>query len=104
MTPVMPLTGYYSSGSSCCVLEVPKDVPPITGVIRARAQDSVLDAVTYDPHTFRKHFKNIGRAYREQATTLIELCRLYAETSSQDYAEHDHLQKCQLSFRGFLCV
>ena len=54
--------------------------------------DSV-DAAIYDPQTFRKHFKNMGQAYREQATTLIELCRLYAETSSQTYAAHDRLQK-----------
>jgi hypothetical protein len=55
--------------------------------------DSVHDAATYDPHTFRKHFQNVGRAYREQATTLIELCRLYAETASQTYTQHDRLQK-----------
>ncbi|KAH9175842.1 hypothetical protein EDB89DRAFT_287927 [Lactarius sanguifluus] len=52
----------------------------------------VGDAVTYDPFTFRKHFKNIGRAYREQATTLIEICRLYVETYPQTYAENDGLQ------------
>jgi hypothetical protein len=51
------------------------------------------DPVFYDPHTFRKHFKNIGRAYREQATTLIEVCRLYAETSPQTYTEDDGLRK-----------
>ncbi|KAH9017270.1 hypothetical protein EDB85DRAFT_678591 [Lactarius pseudohatsudake] len=46
----------------------------------------------YDPSTFRSHFKNIGRAYREQATTLIEIRRLYAETYPQTYAENDGLQ------------
>ncbi len=54
---------------------------------------AVGDAVTYDPFTFRKHFKNIGRAYREQATTLIEICRLYAEASPQTYAKDDGLQR-----------
>ena len=53
----------------------------------------VRDTVFYDPHTFRKHFKNIGRAYREQATTLIEICRLYAEASPQTYTEDERLQK-----------
>ncbi|KAH9009579.1 hypothetical protein EDB84DRAFT_1571137 [Lactarius hengduanensis] len=52
----------------------------------------VGDAITYDPFTFRKHFKNIGRAYREQATTLIEICRLYGETYPQTYTENDGLQ------------
>ncbi|KAH8980109.1 hypothetical protein EDB92DRAFT_304284 [Lactarius akahatsu] len=50
------------------------------------------DAIIYDPFTFRKHFKNIGRAYREQATTLIEICRLYVETYPQTYTENDGLQ------------
>ncbi|KAF8265881.1 hypothetical protein EI94DRAFT_1787225 [Lactarius quietus] len=53
----------------------------------------VSDALFYDPFTFRKHFKNIGRAYREQATTLIEICRLYAEASPQTYTKNDSLQK-----------
>ncbi|KAI9435098.1 hypothetical protein H4582DRAFT_703410 [Lactarius indigo] len=52
----------------------------------------VGDAIAYDPFTFRKHFKNIGRAYREQATTLIEICRLYVETHPQTYAKNDGLQ------------
>ncbi len=51
------------------------------------------DAVFYDPFTFRKHFKNTGRAYREQATTLIEICRLYVEASPQTYTKDDGLQK-----------
>ncbi|KAH9008952.1 hypothetical protein EDB85DRAFT_2283374 [Lactarius pseudohatsudake] len=42
--------------------------------------------------TFRKNFKNIGRAYREQATTLIEICRLYVDTHSQTYTDNDKLQ------------
>lgn len=54
---------------------------------------AVGDALFYDPFTFRKYFKNIGRAYREQATTLIEICRLYAEASPQTYTEDDRLQK-----------
>ena len=54
---------------------------------------AVGEALFYDPFTFRKHFKNIGRAYREQATTLIEICRLYAEGSPQTYTKDDHLQK-----------
>jgi hypothetical protein len=54
---------------------------------------AVGDAIFYDPHTFRKHFKNIGRAYREQATTLIEMCRLYVEASPQTYTEDDGLRK-----------
>ncbi len=49
--------------------------------------------IFYDPFTFRKHFKNIGRAYREQATTLIEICRLYTEASPQNYQKDDGLQK-----------
>lgn len=38
-------------------------------------------------------FAHFGRAYRETATTLIEICRLYAEASPQTYAENDRLQK-----------
>ncbi|KAH8976726.1 hypothetical protein EDB86DRAFT_1545752 [Lactarius hatsudake] len=47
----------------------------------------------YDPSTFRKHFKNTGRAYREQATTLVEVCRLYVEAPPQTYTKDDGLQK-----------
>ncbi len=54
---------------------------------------AVGDAVFFDPFTFRKHFKNIGRAYREQATTLIEICRLYVEMYPQTYTVNDSLQK-----------
>jgi hypothetical protein len=50
-------------------------------------------AVFYDPRTFRKYFRNVGLAYREQATTLIEICRLYAEASPHTYTEYDHLIK-----------
>ena len=42
---------------------------------------------------FGKYFKKIGRAYREQAITLIELCNLYVEASLQTYVEDDRLQK-----------
>ncbi|KAH8990443.1 hypothetical protein EDB86DRAFT_1776711 [Lactarius hatsudake] len=52
----------------------------------------VGDAIFVDPVTFRKHFKNIGRGYREQATTLIEICRLYVDTHSQTHTENDRLQ------------
>ncbi|KAH9169959.1 hypothetical protein EDB89DRAFT_1908133 [Lactarius sanguifluus] len=47
---------------------------------------------SYNSSTSHRNFKNIGRAYREQATTLIEICRLYAETCPQTYAENDGLQ------------
>ncbi|KAF8261588.1 hypothetical protein EI94DRAFT_1810040 [Lactarius quietus] len=51
------------------------------------------DAVFYDPVTFRKHFKNIGRAYREQATTLIEICRMFQDSpQTQTYSQYDRLQ------------
>ncbi|KAH9056288.1 hypothetical protein EDB87DRAFT_1258271 [Lactarius vividus] len=53
---------------------------------------AVGDAIFVDPFTFRKHFKNIGRAYREQATTLIEICRLYVDTYPQTYTVNDELQ------------
>ena len=53
----------------------------------------VSDTFRYDPSAFRKHFKDIGRAYREQATTLIEMCRLYVDTFPQTYFEDDDLQK-----------
>ncbi|KAI9435108.1 hypothetical protein H4582DRAFT_703912 [Lactarius indigo] len=46
----------------------------------------------YDHYTLRSHFKNIGRAYREQATTLIEICRLYVDTYPQTYTVNDRLQ------------
>ena len=53
----------------------------------------VGDALRYDPSTFRKHFKDIGRAYREQATTLIEMCRLYVDACPHTYIEDDDLQR-----------
>ena len=53
----------------------------------------ISDSVRYDPFTFRKHLKNIGRAYREQATTLIEICRLYVEAAPKTYTEDDRLRK-----------
>jgi hypothetical protein len=36
---------------------------------------------------------NVGRAYREQAITLIEICRLFVGVIPQTYTEHDYLQK-----------
>ncbi|KAH9035752.1 hypothetical protein EDB85DRAFT_841285 [Lactarius pseudohatsudake] len=48
--------------------------------------------VYYDPYILRNHLKNIGRAYREQATTLIEICRLYVDTFPQTYTVNDRLQ------------
>jgi hypothetical protein len=36
---------------------------------------------------------NVGRAYREQAITLIEICRLFVGAIPQTYTEHDYLQK-----------
>lgn len=53
----------------------------------------IHDSVTFDLLIFRKYFQKIGRAYRDQATTVIELCRLYAETYPQTYTEYDRLQK-----------
>ncbi|KAH9018211.1 hypothetical protein EDB83DRAFT_180795 [Lactarius deliciosus] len=50
------------------------------------------DPVYYDPYILRNHLKNIGRAYREQATTLIEICRLYVDTFPQTYTVNDKLQ------------
>ena len=64
------------------------------------ARDFLL---SYDPIAFRKHFKNIGRAYREQATALIEMCRLYADAAPKTYTEDDRLQKYAPSVR-FLCT
>ena len=52
----------------------------------------VRDAVSYDPYILRKHIKNVGRAYREQATTLIEMCRRYVDAAPKTYAEDDRLQ------------
>jgi hypothetical protein len=64
---------------------------PVT--FRKQFAQPSFDALASDPHTFRKYFKNIGRAYREQATTLIEICRLFAEASPQTYTEDDGLQR-----------
>jgi hypothetical protein len=53
----------------------------------------VHDTVFYDPHTFRKHFRPIGRAYKEQATTLIGIYRLYVGSpQTQTYTKNDRLQ------------
>ncbi|KAI9435105.1 hypothetical protein H4582DRAFT_1972877 [Lactarius indigo] len=52
----------------------------------------VSDAVFFDPTIFRRYFKNIGRAYRAQATTLITICRLYADERPQTYTVIDGLQ------------
>lgn len=52
------------------------------------------EEVFYDPFTYREYFKNVGRAYREQATTLIEICRLYIDSpQTQTYTNDDRLQK-----------
>ncbi|KAH9014241.1 hypothetical protein EDB84DRAFT_833624 [Lactarius hengduanensis] len=50
------------------------------------------DPLFSNPSAFRKYFKKIGRAYREQATTLIEICRLYIETYPETYTLNDGLQ------------
>jgi hypothetical protein len=71
-----------------CLLEL---LPELWGLVLNGVRYRVSD-VCYDPFTFRKHFKKIGRAYREQATTLIEICRLYVEASPQTHIEDDSLQ------------
>jgi len=53
----------------------------------------VNEALLDDPFTLRKHLKNVGRAYREQATTLIEICRLYVDASTKTYTKNDRLQQ-----------
>lgn len=47
-----------------------------------------------DQPTFVNHyFKNVGRAYRQRMTTLIEMCRLYVDFAPQTYTEDDRFQK-----------
>lgn len=58
---------------------------------------SFRDPISYDPATFRKHFKYIGRAYQEQATTLIAFCRLHYNVFPQTYTESDAFQTLDLS-------
>ena len=76
------------------VLPEPRELvlPELRKLVSSGSME-VGGAVFHDPFTFRKHFKNIGRAYREQATTLIEICRLHAEASPQTYTKGDRLQK-----------
>ncbi|KAH9009581.1 hypothetical protein EDB84DRAFT_1546481 [Lactarius hengduanensis] len=45
-------------------------------VLGGKLLRGISGPLVYVPSTLRKHFKNTGRAYREQATTLIEVCRL----------------------------
>jgi len=54
---------------------------------------AVGEEIFYDPLSYRKHFQNIGQAYQEQARVLIELCRLYVESSPQTYTKNDSIQK-----------
>ena len=60
---------------------------------------AVRYAVFVDPLIAHKHFKNIGRAYREQAITLIEICYLYQQTHPRTYTESDAFQKSDPSER-----
>lgn len=54
---------------------------------------NMVDPVLYDPHTFRKYFRDHGRAYRVQAITLIEICHLYLSSpQTQTYTKIDRLQ------------
>lgn len=42
----------------------------------------------FDPFSFVKYIRLIGRAYQRQAIELVTICRLFVEVSPQD-DEHD---------------
>ena len=42
----------------------------------------------FDPFSFVKYIRVIGRAYQRQAIELVTICRLFVEVSPQD-DEHD---------------
>ena len=37
----------------------------------------------FDKLSFIKYMKNIGRAYRNQATVLVSICRYFVQTQAQ---------------------
>ncbi|KAI0251689.1 hypothetical protein BJV78DRAFT_418061 [Lactifluus subvellereus] len=42
----------------------------------------------FDPLSFKRYFRNIGRAYQRQAIELVNICRFFVEASSQEL-QHD---------------
>ncbi|KAI9435076.1 hypothetical protein H4582DRAFT_702259 [Lactarius indigo] len=73
---------------------LPLPAPTLQKLLASSGEPLVVkgDLLFYDIFAIRRHFKNIGRAYREQATTLIEICRLYVEASPQTYSTDRDLQ------------
>ncbi|KAH9058141.1 hypothetical protein EDB87DRAFT_1744395 [Lactarius vividus] len=47
----------------------------------------------FDALSFIKYMKNIGRAYRKQATELVSICRLFARVGEQSPRQHADLTK-----------
>lgn len=42
----------------------------------------------FDPYSFVKYIKAIGRAYQRQAIELVSICRLFVESSPEN-DQHD---------------
>jgi hypothetical protein len=42
----------------------------------------------FDPYSFVKYIRVIGRAYQRQAIELVTICRLFVEASPED-DQHD---------------
>ena len=85
--PEYPDSGSVSRKSKQTTPPLPNESrPPESNVASATSSRSagVSDATSF------RHFMNRGRAYREQATTLIEICRLYQPPT---YTESDAFQK-----------
>lgn len=47
-----------------------------------------LDNESFDPDSFVKYLRLIGRAYQRQAVELVVICRLFLEVCPQD-DQHD---------------
>ncbi|KAI9450391.1 hypothetical protein BJY52DRAFT_1215514 [Lactarius psammicola] len=47
----------------------------------------------FDSLSFVKYMKNIGRAYRKQATELVSICRLFVQVGERSFRQDAHLRK-----------
>ena len=59
--------------------------PAITAVLQSSEK--------FDPYSFRKYMHDFGRAYQNQATELIAICRLFSQVAQQVLTQDAELTK-----------
>jgi hypothetical protein len=65
-----------------------------TVVVGAQAQaQAQAQTPKFDKLSFIKYMKNIGRAYRKQATELVSICRTFVQAQEHSLDSYAKLKK-----------